>query len=231
MIATAGIVALPPSLQVANSPTQKRRSNRHRSSKSSSGRRIKAAKVFEKENDEFRTWVWVDTLEGMDPSSHISNEDDNEEDDSEDDEFGNITADHQEDNKKRKKKRTRMVEQKLGSIPKHSSIIRFDSDGRITSSRQCDICICKCRSTSHRIIRLLPTTPYQTEILSGHGITGALYTSENRDPIRVDASIGSNSGTTTPLVDITWFCSVLGSTEKYSTRVDIYRYIYIHTMY
>jgi hypothetical protein len=162
----------------------------------------------------------------MDPSIHISNDgDDDKDDDSDDDEFGNITANHPEDHKKRRKKKTtRLVQPKSGSIPKTfiTSIIRFDSDGRITSSRQCDICICQCRSTSHRIIRLLPTTPsYPTEILSGHGITGALYTSENRDPIRVDACIGTNSGTTTPLDDMTWFCSVLGSTEKDSTRVDI----------
>ena len=59
MKATAGIAALPVAIQeqvIIGSPQQqKRRSDRHRG-KSGSGRRsTKAAKVFERENDEFRT--------------------------------------------------------------------------------------------------------------------------------------------------------------------------------
>lgn len=102
MKATAGIAALPVAIQeqvIIGSPQQqKRRSDRHRGKSGGGGRRAtKAAKVLDHENDEYRTWVWVDALEGVDPSINATADDD--------DDFGDIveSPDH-DDNKKRTKK-------------------------------------------------------------------------------------------------------------------------------
>ena len=69
MKATAGATALPPSLQQRNT---KRRSDRHKKQE----RRAKARKVLSLgDNEEFRTALWVDALEGVDPAGAIPEED------------------------------------------------------------------------------------------------------------------------------------------------------------
>lgn len=119
MKATAGIAALPPAIQeqvIIGSPQQqKRRSDRHRG-KSGSRRATKAAKVFERENDEYRTWVWLDALEGVDPSINGTPDDD--------DDFGDIaeSPDHDDNKKRTRKSKTtssRSKQQKSESLPKY----------------------------------------------------------------------------------------------------------------
>ena len=83
---TAGATLLPPALQ--GRPT-KRRSDRHKKQ----DRRAKARKVLHSasENDEFRTALWVDALEGVDPAVAAAADDDDEYDaleDLQDDEDG-----------------------------------------------------------------------------------------------------------------------------------------------
>lgn len=103
MKATAG-AALPAAMQ---GHKQKRRSDRHKSSKQ--GRRAKVSKVFYNANDtdEYRTAVWVDALEGVDPSAAVP------EDDEEYDELEDL-----DDDKKRKRPRKGKAQQKLGVMPK-----------------------------------------------------------------------------------------------------------------
>jgi YL1 nuclear protein C-terminal domain len=90
MKATAG-AALPPALQGQN---QKRRSDRHKKQ----DRRSKARKVLSHnsgyENDEFRTAVWVDALEGIDPSAVAPDDDDD---------YDELEELGQDDKKKRKR--------------------------------------------------------------------------------------------------------------------------------
>jgi YL1 nuclear protein C-terminal domain len=90
MKATAG-AALPPALQGQN---QKRRSDRHKKQ----DRRSKARKVLshssDYESDEFRTAVWVDALEGIDPSAVAPDDDDD---------YDELEELGQDDKKKRKR--------------------------------------------------------------------------------------------------------------------------------
>lgn len=103
MKATAG-AALPPAMQ---GNKQKRRSDRHKKQ----DRRSKARKIFHDANDpgEFRTAVWVDALEEVDPSAAAP----------EDDEEYDELEDLQDDNKKRKRPpRKGKMQQKPGVMPK-----------------------------------------------------------------------------------------------------------------
>ena len=75
MKATAGATALPPGLQQR---PKKRRSDRHKKQE----RRAKARKVQQLagvggggENDEFQTALWIDALEGVDPSAAAVDDD------------------------------------------------------------------------------------------------------------------------------------------------------------
>lgn len=103
MKATAGATALPPALQQR---TQKRRSDRHKKQE----RRTKArrAQVYD-DNDELRSALLVDALEGVDPSMPVM------EDDEEYDELDEL-----EGGGKGKKKRGRRgaTKQKAGVLPK-----------------------------------------------------------------------------------------------------------------
>lgn len=100
MKATASAAALPPSLQQR---PLKRRSDRHKKQE----RRSKARKVqsFD-DNDEFRTALWIDALEGVDPSVPVE----------EDDEYDEL--DELDGNKKRKRSRGTSSRAKAGSLPK-----------------------------------------------------------------------------------------------------------------
>jgi len=76
MKATAGATALPPALQQR---TQKRRSDRHKKQE----RRAKARRGLQsvgglegEEEEEYRAAVWVDALEGVDPSAPTVDDDD-----------------------------------------------------------------------------------------------------------------------------------------------------------
>jgi hypothetical protein len=103
MKATAGAGALPPAMR---GHKQKRRSDRH---KSKQGRRSMARKVLHNANDtdEYRTAVWVDALEGVDPSAAAPD------DDEEYDELEDL-----QDEKKRKRPRKSKGQQKVGTMPK-----------------------------------------------------------------------------------------------------------------
>lgn len=71
MRATAGAAALPAALQ---QPNRKRRSGRNKKQ----DRRSKARKVMMGENDEFQMALWIDALEGVDPSVPSAADDDEE---------------------------------------------------------------------------------------------------------------------------------------------------------
>lgn len=105
MKATAG-VSLPQAGR-----KQKRRSDRHKKQ----DRRSKARKVFQNanENEEFRTAVWVDALEGVDPSTAIAADDDEEYDELDD-------LDDGDNNKKKKRGTSRRAkgQKKTGVMPK-----------------------------------------------------------------------------------------------------------------
>jgi hypothetical protein len=100
MKATAGATGLDPALQQRN---QKRRSGRNKKQE----RRTKARKVQSLgENEEYRAAIWMDALEGVDPSGVPA------EDDEEYDELDEL------DDKKRKKKRGASAKGKAGVLPK-----------------------------------------------------------------------------------------------------------------
>mmetsp|Transcript_27788 Transcript_27788/g.76495 ORF Transcript_27788/g.76495 Transcript_27788/m.76495 type:complete len:212 (-) Transcript_27788:1618-2253(-) len=100
MKATAGSAALPPALQQR---TLKRRSDRNKKQE----RRAKARKVdlSSGENDEYKTAVWIDDLEGVDPSIVAD-------DDEEYDELNELEG------RKGRKKRGSANKAKSGVMPK-----------------------------------------------------------------------------------------------------------------
>ena len=106
MKATAGATALPPAFQ---QPQRKRRSDRNKKQE----RRTKARKVQklgdDPESDEYRTALWIDALEGVDPSTAAA-DDDEEYDELDDYEEGR--------SKKKQRKRRRGNVPKAGVLPK-----------------------------------------------------------------------------------------------------------------
>lgn len=89
---------------------QKRRSDRHQQNKKD--RRKQARRVQQFESEEFRTAVWVDTLEGVDLSAVVENDDDQEDYD----ELDELLGDGKKKKRKRKEKTT--VSSKKGVLPK-----------------------------------------------------------------------------------------------------------------
>jgi len=102
MKATAGASALPAALQGRQ---QKRRSDRHKKQE----RRTKARKVqaVTGENEEYRAAVWIDALEGVDPSAEV------QDDDEEFDELDELL-----DDGKKKRRRPKSTKTKAGVLPK-----------------------------------------------------------------------------------------------------------------
>lgn len=101
MRATAGAI-LPPSLQQGR---LKRRSDRQKKQE----RRTKARKVqtLTSEGEEYRTAVWVDALEGVDPNITVE----------EDEEYDELD-DFLQDNKQKKKRRGGSTNKQTGVFPK-----------------------------------------------------------------------------------------------------------------
>ena len=101
MKATAGATALPPSLQ---NRQRKRRSDRNKKQE----RRAKARKVQEVtgDSDEYREAVWIDALEGVDPSAPSP------EDDEEYDELDDLQ------DRKKKRRKGASNKAKAGVLPK-----------------------------------------------------------------------------------------------------------------
>lgn len=100
MKATAGATALPPALQKLG---QKRRSDRHKKQ----SRRVKARKTvaLSADQEDYRRAVWIDALEGVDPTAQVAEEDD------EYDELDDL-----DEGKPKKRKRSTKV--KAGVLPK-----------------------------------------------------------------------------------------------------------------
>jgi YL1 nuclear protein C-terminal domain len=119
MKATAGAAALPPALQLAN---KKRRSDRHKKQ----DRRIKARKgtLFNnsrsesKSDQDYRIALWVDALEGIDPTTSGRTEGDDEEE-----EYDELEEFEEGSGKKKKKRAANKRESKkskssVASMPK-----------------------------------------------------------------------------------------------------------------